>query len=388
MRIVVSCLQSLKRHSLPAHSYWRTYFVRGLEEAGHEVLEVPDVDWVVGLACPSGAALDAWRARTWDAVLTFVRARTQREPIHMFLGYLYPRQVEMSAIQELQRTGIPCVNFFCDNVREFHRVPSEYRVFALNWVPEFEALAMYRAARLPYIHAPMPCWVPFNLRQPPPLETELPTFIGSADILREELLGQALRAGADFVVRGPGWVSQRDGPRDSVGSRRVLDIIKNQIAIARSQGIPAVLRKIEHRMYPLHAAPLPKSQIGDAPVGDDEYFRLTREAMVTIGVNRVPTARASHRHPLSYSRLRDIEAPMLGACYLTEWTEGVEQLYEPGTEIETYRTAQELAGKLTELRENPARRSSMRNRAQKRALEEHSVKRSLARICASLGLKA
>ena len=33
---------------------------------------------------------------------------------------------------------------------------------------------------------------------------------------------------------------------------------------------------------------------------------------------------------------------MLGACYLTEWTAGLEHMYELGKEIETYRTPEEL----------------------------------------------
>jgi hypothetical protein len=41
--------------------------------------------------------------------------------------------------------------------------------------------------------------------------------------------------------------------------------------------------------------------------------------------------------PNTYSRLRDIEAPMLGACYLTEQTEGLECLYDIGNEIEIYK---------------------------------------------------
>jgi hypothetical protein len=388
MRIIVSCLQSPKHHQIAPYRHWRTYFIRGLKEAKHGILEVPGVDWAEGLACPGGAALEAWRARTWDAVLGFVRVKMQREPIDLFLFYLYPRQVEVSAIHELQRMGVPCVNFFCDNVREFHLVPPEYRGFALHWVPEWEALSMYRAARLPHVHAPMPCWVPATLRQPPTQESEPPTFIGSADILRTELLGKALASGADFIVRGSGWETQRESRSEAITSRPILDMIKKQVAVARCQGIGAVLNKFEHHFHPLRPAQLPPSQIGVAPIGDDAYFQMTREATVTIGVNRVPTVKASHRRPLAYSRLRDIEAPMLGACYLTEWTAGVEQLYALGGEVETYRTAEELAVKLAELKKDPERRSAMRRQAQKRALQDHSVARSLARICAALGLRA
>jgi spore maturation protein CgeB len=107
--------------------------------------------------------------------------------------------------------------------------------------------------------------------------------------------------------------------------------------------------------------------------------------MVAIGVNRVPTANRSLHRPLVYSRLRDLEAPMLGACYLTEWTEGLEHMYELGKEIETYRTAEELTIKLRELCQDHVRRGAMRERAQRRALSDHSVERSIARISAHFG---
>ena len=79
---------------------------------------------------------------------------------------------------------------------------------------------------------------------------------------------------------------------------------------------------------------------------------------------------------------------MFGACYLTEWTPSVEQMYELGTEIETYRTPDELTGKLAELMAAPLRRRRMRERAQRHALHEHSVGRSIARLAARLSDQA
>jgi hypothetical protein len=389
MRILLSCLQSPKRYAIPAYAFWRTYFVRGLEEAGHQVLELDDVDWAEGLVCADSVALAAWRARTWERVLAFVRQEHRRESVHLFLSYLYPRQVDIGAIGELQRLGIPCVNFFCDNIREFTSPPSEYRSFALHWVPELDAVRMYQAAGLACIHAPMPCWIPADLRDVPASESEPATFIGSADALRRDLLGRALQAGADFTIRGAGWGDDASTASSRPpGSRSLSKILANQLATVRSHGLTALMRKIEHRVRPLPYLPIPESRIRAAPVGEDEYFRLTREAMVAIGVNRVPTARASNHRPLVYSRLRDIEAPMLGACYLTEWTSGLDSLFEQGGEIETYRTAEELSGKLAELKKAPARRLSMRKRAQLRALNEHSVRRSINRIAKRLGLQA
>jgi hypothetical protein len=380
MRAILSCLQSRKRHPIPAYEFWRRNFVEGCREAAIECLEVPGLDWVEGLVHPQGAQSRAWRDRTWETVLAFAHREHAREPIDFFLGYLYPAQIEPQAILELQRLGIPCVNFFCDNVREFRRVPNEFRPFALHWVPEAEALPMYRQANLAHVHAPMPCWLPAELRQPPAVETEPPTFIGSADILRRDLLGRAVQAGADIVVRGAGW--SRDLPAESPAgerSRSALTVLSNQWAVLRSQGPRALIHKLEDRLNPLVSPPLPAARIGPAPVGD-EYFRITREAAVTIGVNRVPTSRRSNRSPLVYSRLRDLEAPMVGACYLTEWTAGLAELYDLGAEIETYRTPEELAAKVRDLQGDPARRRRMRERAQRRALAEHGAARTLERV--------
>ena len=383
MRILLSSLQSLKKQPLPAYSHWRNYFVAGLVEAGHEVVEVANVDWAEGMTYPPGSALDAWRTRTWETVESFVRHEIAQRPIHLFVGYFYPEQVEVSAIREFQRMEIPCVNFFCDNVREFLKPPAEYSPFALHWVPEFEALPMYRDAGLPYVHAPMPCWISGGLRNESRLETEPATFIGSSDVLRRNLLGQALRGGADFVIRGNGWLA--DAATQSKQVRTAAALMRNQIDLVKRHGLGGLVTKIESRVLPLRPPSIEESRIG-APLSDAEYFRVTREAMVTIGVNRVPTANRSPHRPLVYSRLRDIEAPMLGACYLTEWTEGLGHMYELGKEIETYRTAEELTSKLSELRSDPLRRSAMRERAQRRALSDLSVARSIARISAHLGL--
>jgi hypothetical protein len=383
MRILLSCLQSLTRHSLPAYGHWREYFVEGLLEAGHEVVEVANIDWAEALTYPPGRALDSWRTRTWEAVETFVHQEIAQRPIHLFVGYFYPEQVEEAAIRELQRMGIPCVNFFCDNVREFVKPPAEYAPFALHWVPEFEALTMYREAGLPFVHAPMPCWISADLRNASRLETESATFIGTPDVLRRNLLGQALRGGADFVIRGNGWLS--DTATQPKQIRTAATLISNQIDLVKRHGVGGLLTKIESRVRPLRPPPIEESRIG-APLSDTEYFRVSREAMVTIGVNRVPSANRSPHRPLVYSRLRDIEAPMLGACYLTEWTEGLEHMYELGKEIETYRTAEELTSKLSELQRDPVRRSAMRERAQRRALADHTVGRSIERIREHLGL--
>lgn len=381
MRVLLSCLQGMRRHDIPAHAFWRDYFVRGAEEAGWGVLEVPEVDWAEGITDLPPDSLERWKSRTWERTLSFARAEHQSGGIDLFIGYLYPQQIEPGAIAELRRIGIPCVNFFCDNVRELRRVPEPYRGFDLHWVPEFETLPMYAAAGMPHLHAPMPCWVRGDLRRVPERETEPPTFLGSADILRRQLLGGALESGARFMLRGPGWAGDARVPT----VRPKGGLLRNQIDLVERHGFNALTAKLADRMFPIAVPSIDSSSIAP-PVFGEDYIRVTREAVVTLGVNRVPAARRPLARPLAYSRLRDIEAPMLGACYLTEHCEGVSRLYDVGREIETYRTPVELAEKLGELTADASRRQAMRRGAQERALRDHSVPVTLGRIRERLGL--
>ncbi len=379
MRILLSCLQGLTRHPLSHYEHWRLYFIKGCEEAGVEFVEVPGVDWAEGLVYPAGGELKEWRARTWEAVLDFVHQEHTRRPIHLFLGYLYPQQIEIAAIDEFQRMGIPCVNFFCDNVREFHKVPAEFYCFDLHWVPEYQAIGMYRKAGLKHIYAAMPCWVSPERRTCNHSETEGTTFIGSPDDLRHQMLGQAIQLGADINIYGIGWNDKLTPAK--VAKKTSSQFLNNQWQDITQRGLGSWLLKFERRFRPLPQPPaIPAERLrGNLSPGDFE--RVMQQSKVALGINRVATHYRSLHNPITYSRLRDIEAPMLGACYLTEWAEDLGHLYDLGVEVETYKTPEELKGKLDTLLKNPGKRRSMRRRAQARALNEHTVARTLSRIC-------
>ena len=334
------------------------------------------------------AELNAWRARTWTRTLDWLKEKLRNGcSIDLFLSYFYPTQIEPTAIREIQRMGVPCVNFFADNVREFTKVPEEYHCFDLQWVPEFEALPMYREAGLKVVHAPMPVWVDPKHRTIASRETQDVAFIGSADFLRRELLRDAISAGAPLRIRGPGWIKEDDTAVPQNSHRPFVRLVKNQTRFVRERGVAEWLRKISQTMQGERAATIAQQYISP-PVFGDDYVRVTKQSQVVIGINRVPTFHRSLRHPLKYSRLRDIEAPMMGACYLTEWTEGLDQLYQVGTEVESYRTAEEMVAKIDWLKRDQAKRQNLRQLGQRRALTDLTIAKSLKKICLALNLGA
>ena len=375
-------MQSLRPHDIPQYQYWETYLKKGIEETGGEWLEAPSVDWAEGLTHHNESSLAEWRCRSWERTLKQVRQAQQSGQIDLFLSYLYPQQVEASAIKEIQRLGIRCVNFFCDNVREFRAIPREFYCFDLHWVPEFGALEMYRRAGLNYVHALMPVWIDPGFRTSEHPERFGVTFIGSRDALREQLLADALKLGAQIDVRGAGWNGLESVSKNGK-TQKLSKRFANQLQLIRKQGIMAPLWKMDYRGQPKISDRVFLASVRPSP-NDAEYATITQQSIVTLGINRYPSFRHSFSKPDTYSRLRDLEAPMMGACYLTEWTEELEQLYEIGEEIETYRTAEEMVEKIAELESSNQKRQLLRRRGQERALQDHTIGQTLKKIGSAL----
>lgn len=387
VKILLACHQSPHVYPIPAYGFWRTYFVEGLKEAGHEVIEVRDVDWARGLLALTPAERAQWRDETWSRTLETVR---QTAGLDLFLGYLYPGQIEVPAVRAIQSVGIPAVNFFCDNLREFRRLPSEFAPFSLHWVPETRARDLYRVRGWAHVYAPMPAWVPPGFRTPPEVERLPPTFLGSHDLLREILLADAVAAGLPSLeIRGSGWqdskTSEATAP-PAFGRAGPLTRIARQFGLIRRDGCLAPLRKFAYHRASRRPRASLAPYVRPRPAANDEFLRMLRECEVALGINRYPSFRHSPERPDVYSRLRDLEAPMAGACYLTEWTHDLPCLFDLETEIVTYRTADELAAQLRELLRSPQRRRELRARGQARALRDHTVGLSVARIAHALGI--
>jgi hypothetical protein len=385
MRIFLSFFQS--QSALPYHAHWPRYIKAGITEGGHEWVEAPDIDWPVGLMPSTREAQKEWRANTWPQALQTITRLHASQPIDLFLSYLFPTQIDTEAIQEIRALGIPCVNFYCDNVRDFTSVPAEFSPFDLHWVPEVEALPMYARAGFPAIWAPMPCWIEPARRTWDHPETHRVTFVGSWDPLRARLFSEAICRGLPLEIYGGGWDASPEFPHLPDNGRRSWgDLLVNQIAFVREQGMPALVHKVWWRIVPESWARIDTSAIRGVVLGNG-YQDVLQQSSVTLGVNRFSSYRYPRGRPHTYSRLRDIEAPMLGACYLTEWTPDLDRLYEIGEEVEVYRTPEELTDKARDLLADPGHRRALRRQGQRRALAQHTIPQTLRLIAENLAME-
>jgi len=386
MNIFLSFLQSSRQHAIPAYSFWEYYIKNGIGEANFNWLEAP-VDWAEGLVhFQDQTELMNWKSKTWQITLEEIKKQHKIKSISFFLSYLYPHQIDEQAIKQIQSMGIPCVNFFCDNVREFKKIPKEFSVFDLNWVPEFKAIEMYRASKYSFINLPMPMWVDAEHRNILTNETEEISFIGSKDIQRVMLFNEVAAHQQELKIYGAGWAADSPQQSNKQSSRNYHGILRNQINFIIRYGISGYLEKMTQRTVVTPMSESLKSKLY-GKVQFEDYLRISKQSLVTLGVNRYPSFNHPLKKPNTYSRLRDIEAPMLGACYLTEYTEGLDLLYDLGTEIEVYSNAEEMLEKIDELKNNFAKRKFLRINGQKRALNEHNIGNSLRKIADHLHIR-
>jgi spore maturation protein CgeB len=89
---------------------------------------------------------------------------------------------------------------------------------------------------------------------------------------------------------------------------------------------------------------------------------------------------------IRHVRLRDFEAPMTGACYITAHSEEIGEFYDLGREIETYREEAELIDKIRFYLTTPTAAEKLRSAGHERALRDHTWVRRFEKLFAALGL--
>lgn len=369
MKIFLSFLQGKPDYPVPAYSFWQHYIKNGIEEAGDDWEECPDADWAYGLLPLSKSERIKWSDETWAKTVEYLK----KNPPDLFLSYLYPNQIDINAINEIKKAGIPCVNFFCDNYREFSRIPTAFGVFDLNWVPEYNSLPDYKRAGFNSIHLPMPMWIDPSYRNLNLNEYPQVTFIGSADQQRIRLFNEVAPKIEALQIYGRGWLNTKtSNPQASSLFNKGM----NQIRFINKQGIRSFYEKMTRNKSSVEINEALSAKI-QGSLNFEKYLDLSRNSLVTLGVNSFPSFRFPVHKPGKYSRLRDIEAPMLGACYLTEWAEGLDQLYHIDQEIACYSCPEDLTAQLERLKKDKTFRLTLRKKGQQRALSDHSIPNSL-----------
>jgi spore maturation protein CgeB len=114
---------------------------------------------------------------------------------------------------------------------------------------------------------------------------------------------------------------------------------------------------------------------------DDEMAPFLSRCRVVLGLNEGRDTQGSYR---SYLKLRDVEFPGYGCCYLTQDSEDVHHAFEVGREVLTFRHLAEAASLVRRSVRHPAAARAMGQAARRRVLAEHTWAARLPELARAL----
>jgi spore maturation protein CgeB len=117
------------------------------------------------------------------------------------------------------------------------------------------------------------------------------------------------------------------------------------------------------------------------PLEDKDLGRFVSDCRVMLGLNEGRDVCGRYR---SYLKIRDIEFPGYGACYLTQHNDDIERAFDVGREVLTFRSISEAAAIIRECVRSPARSQALGRAARRRVLAEHTWKSRLRELAEAL----
>ena len=350
---------------------------RSLEDMGHELVRFDFPGW------PDDTDVGWMRhgkPRTNQRLLDAVRAAA---PFDLLFGYFYSSVLYPETIDNIRTTGVPTVNFSCNNVHQFDLVRDIAPHFDVCWVPELAAQSDFysvgarplriQLAANPRVYRPLPVAREYDV-----------TFVGQRYADRADFLTHLYANGVNVRAWGAGWQSQK---RLSVAQ------LKAGLALMEDERLDGVQRLIRRRLSNTST-----NGTGAEPMVDTSAFGgprlLQRDLVKMFSQSRLSlgfaTAGASHKAQkrLTHLRLREFEAPMSGALYLTEEQPELAEYFEPGKEVLTYRDKPELLDKARYYLAHQEEAERVRREAYRRATSEHTWQHRFRQLFSELGLKA
>ncbi len=325
---------------------WRRHFYAGLAQAGVSVVLPSDVDF--GWARPPQAfdmsRSAGARVRTSEMLLSQILT-AEGGPPQAVLSCCFSHDVEPDLVDRVRAAGIPWVNFFCDSLYAFDWVAELAARTSLNWFVESEAEARYRALGVPCLCAPY-ALNPDGLPDASCITPERALlFVGTASRNRIRAAALIRLAGADLQLHGWGWKEALE--RRTSSDRSQSTVIKQAARFAL-------------RM-------LLRTRVG-AYLDYSAMLEALRGSALVLGLNEGGAAPDAP----SYLKLRDLEFPGMGCCYLTQHHADLAGIFELGREVMTFRTPWEAGRLARDLARRPAACREIGRRARARVLREHT----------------
>ena len=376
---ILQVLSASTNDAVSSNTVWKRNLHDPLVEMGHDVVLLPAEEGRRGMAARDARA----RERFSEWALTRFKREHAKRPFDLFFAYLMDGMIEPTVIDEIRRAGVPTCNFSCNNVHQFNLVDGLSPHFDFNLHSERDVGEKFRGV------GATPLWWPMasNPQYAHPVDTSRQlgaSFVGGNYGLRADYALHLLENGVDLHLYGPGWTlsgsvahARRRLRRDlSMGAALFAPSLATQARFTSQ----AARIDVARRLAGAHPGNVHQ------PVPDDEVIRLYSSSNVSLGFLEVFDRHDPSRPILQHLHLREFEAPMSGALYLTNYSDELAEMFEPDSEVLVWRNRHELLEKARFYGQHPEAGDMIRQAGKERALACHTYERRFQQLFSELGL--
>jgi len=376
---ILQTIAASTNDAVSGSTIWRRNLNATLCEMGHDVVLLPAEDgrWAMAAHDPEA------RARFSEAVLTRFKREHAKRPIDLFFGYLMDGMIEPAVIDEIRGAGVPTCNFSCNNVHQFDLVDGLSPHFDFNLHSERDVGDKFRRI------GATPLWWPMasNPRFAHPVDAQRrlgASFVGGNYGLRADYALHLLDNGVDLHLFGPGWALSGSVARVKRRLRRDLTMGAALFAPSLAAQVTLTAQAARIDVARRLAAAYPGNV--HQPVSDNEVIRLYSSSQVSLGFLEVFDRHDPSAPVLQHLHLREFEAPMSGALYLTNYSDELAEMFEPDKEVLVWRNRHELLEKARFHGEHPEAGDMIRKAGRERALACHTYERRFRELFSEIGL--
>lgn len=374
---IFQVIRATANASIPENKTWYRNLYEPMKELGHDVfLFLGD------------RGKKAWEKKdkkllaifSEDLLSTFKKEH-KSAPFDLFFSYLTDGSIDPNVIEEIKRIGVPTVNFSCNNTHQFHRVSTISPYFDLNLHAE-------KDAKDKFLHiGAKPFWWPMasNPRYfkphkiTPSFEA---SFVGANYALRAEYISHLLCNKIDVHAFGPRWYCPNNFIWNS--AKRCLLLTKSFATLNPESQLTNSSKLAQFDHTRMLNSVYPKNL--HAPVSDDFMIELYSSSIISLGFLEVHHNNNPSGQVLRHLHLREFEAPMCGALYLTGYLNELEEMFVLDKEILVYRNRYELLDKIRWYSNHHSEAERIRKAGLERALRDHTYHRRYRDLFKKLGL--
>jgi len=206
------------------------------------------------------------------------------------------------------------------------------------------------------------------------------TFVGQRYADRADFLTHLYQNGVDVHAWGAGWASQKR--LDVAHAKAALALIEDE----RFDGVRRLLRRSAAPNGHSTAAHAETTPFGGPRLLQADLVKVFSQSRLSLGFATAGDSHLSERR-LRHLRLREFEAPMSGALYLTEDQPELHEYFEPGKEVLTYTDRLDLLETARYYLAHQEQSERIRGAGWRRALHEHTWQHRFRELFAALGLR-